>query len=371
MLKQRFKSGRCPWVLGAGKKPLALLLVLMLLSLSGCAKTSSTTKQNTEAGKQKETIELKLAHFWPATHPIEMQLVQPWAKAIEEATNGQVKITSYPGETLLKANDIYDGVVKGIADVGISCFAYSKGRFPVCEVFELPGITYTSSKSASQVAWQGIQELNPQETQDTKLLMVLTTGPGDLYSKSPIRNLEDLKGQEIRATGISANTLKQLGATPVNMPQSEVYEALSKGMVKGNLGPDEVLKGWKQAEVTKYITKAPFLYNTLFFVTMNEDKWNSLSPELQKTIEQVNKKYFEEVAIGLWDKQNEEALKWATEQKGMEVITLSDTETSKWKELVKPVQQAYIDNVNKQGQNGQEIIDKVKALADKYNKEYK
>jgi len=32
------------------------------------------------------------------------------------------------------------------------------------------------------------------------------------------------------------------------------------------LGPDEVLQGWKQAEVTKYITKTPFLYNTLFFV---------------------------------------------------------------------------------------------------------
>lgn len=356
-----------------GKKPLALLLVMMLLAtLAGCAKTETKSEQTSkQEEKQTATIELKLAHFWPATHPAELELVQPWAKDIEKATNGRVKITSYPAETLLKAADVYDGVVKGIADVGISCFAYSKGRFPVCEVFELPGITYTSSKSASKVAWEGIKQLNPEEVQDTKLLMVITTGPGDLYTKTPVKNLADLKGMAIRATGISAKTLQTMGANPVNMPQSEAWEALSKGMVKGNLGPDEVLKGWKQAEVTKYITKAPFLYNTLFFVTMNKDKWNALDPELQKAIEGVNQKYFEQVAMGLWDKQNTDALKWAVDEKGMQVINLTEAETNKWKETVMPIQEEYIANVNKQGLKGEEIIATVKALADKYNQQYK
>lgn len=353
-------------------KPLALLLVLMLLAtLSGCAKTESKPEQSKQEEKKAAPIELKVAHFWPATHPAELELVQPWAQEIEKATNGRVKITSYPGETLLKAADTYDGIVKGIADIGISCFAYSKGRFPVCEVFELPGISYSSSKAASKVAWEGIQELNPKEVQDTKLMMVLTTGPGDLYTKTPVKTLADLKGMEIRATGISAKTLQTMGANPINMPQSEAYEALSKGMVKGNLGPDEVLKGWKQAEVTKYITKAPFLYNTLFFVTMNKDKWNSLDSELQKAIEDVNQKYFEQVAMGLWDKQNTAALKWAVEEKGMEVINLSEAESNKWKETVMPIQEEYIASVSKQGLNGKEIISKVQALADKFNQQYK
>ena len=64
-------------------------------------------------------------------------------------------------------------------------FLYQRA-FPVCEVFELPGITYNSSKAASKVAWEGIKEINPKEVQDTKLLMVLTTGPGDLYTKFPL-----------------------------------------------------------------------------------------------------------------------------------------------------------------------------------------
>ncbi len=342
---------------------LAFVMLLAFSALTGCGPKSAAT------GADAKVVELKLAHFWPATHPVETQLIQPWANEINQATNGKVKITSYPGETLLKANDIYDGVVKGVADVGVSCFSYTRGRFPVLEVFELPGITYESSRVSSRVAWETIQSINPKEVQDTRLLMVFTTGPGDLYTKTAVDTLEDVKGMEIRATGLSAKTLTALGASPVGMAQSEAYEALSKGVVKGNLGPDEVLQGWKQAEVTSYLTKTPFLYNTLFFMTINKDKWDALGPELQQAINQVNQKYFEEVAVGLWDQQNEAALKWAVEQKGIKVIELSPTESQRWISLVEPIQQEYVKNMNAIQVNGQEILDEIKALAAKYNAE--
>jgi TRAP-type C4-dicarboxylate transport system substrate-binding protein len=161
-----------------------------------------------------------------------------------------------------------------------------------------------------------------------------------------------------------------LGANPVAMPQSESYEALSKGVVKGNLGPVEVLQGWKNAEVTQYLTRTPFLYNTLFFITMNLDRWNSLSPENQKAIEEVNKKFFEDVAIGLWDKQNEAAWKYAVEEKGMQEIKLSQEEKDKWIAAVKPIQDEFVATMQQKGLPGQEALDTVKALAEKYNKEY-
>lgn len=339
-----------------------LILGTMLFVVSGCSSTASAPGD--------DSIELRLAHFFPSTHPAEMDLVKPWAKAIEEETKGKVRITSYPNETLLQANAIYDGVVNGIADIGLSCFSYTRGSFPVLEVFELPGITYNNSKVASKVAWEGIKELNPEEVQDTKLMMVFTTGSGDLYTKDPVRTLEDLKGKKIRATGLSAKTLKALGAAPEGMPQSEAYEALAKGVVQGNLGPIEVLKGWKQAEVTKNLTLTPFLYNTLFFVTMNLDKWNSLEPDLQKAIEKVNEKFFDEVAMDLWDKQNEEALKWAQDEMGVGVFTLSETEKERWINLVKPIQDEYVKNMNQKGLPGQSFLDTAKKLAEKYNREY-
>lgn len=348
------------------QKIISLLLILLIFTLSGCSNQTSSKEDN-----KGETIELRLAHFFPSTHPAETDLIQPWAQAIEKATNGKVHITVYPSGSLLPAAQIYDGVTGGIADIGLSCFAYTRGRFPVLEAFELPGIIYSNSKVASKVAWEGIKKLNPKEIQDTKLMMVLTTGPGDLYTKVPIKSWEDIQGLELRATGLSAKTLTALGAVPVAMPQSDAYEALSKGIVKGNLGPVEVLKGWRQAEVTDYLTQTPFLYNTLFFVTMNLDKWNSLDQQTQKAIEEVNEKFFEEIASGLWDKQNKVALKWAVEEQGMQIINLPQEETEKWMELVKPIQDEFIEAMNKQGFDGKNIMDTLKALSDKYNQEYK
>lgn len=150
-----------------------LMALLLLFTLgTGCAESPSPNSTNNQA----QTIELRLAHFFPVTHPAETELIQPWAKEIEEATQGKVRVKSYPGQTLLQADAIYAGVVDGIADLGLSCFSYTRGRFPVLEAFELPGITYNNSKAASKVAWEGIKQLNPKEVQDTKLMMVLTTG---------------------------------------------------------------------------------------------------------------------------------------------------------------------------------------------------
>jgi len=331
---------------------LAVILVIGLLGgLTGCSGSSQ---------------ELLLAHFWPSTHPVETELVQPWIAAVDAATEGRVKVISFPGETLILSAEIYEGVKEGIADIGLSCFAYTRGQFPVLEVFELPGIVYNDSTAATRIAWEGIQELNPKEVQDTTLMMVFTTGPGHLFTRTPVRNLNELKGLEIRATGLSAATLQALGATPVAMPQAEAYESISKGVVKGNLGPTEILKGWNQAEVTNYITMTPFLYNTLFFFTMNTEKWDKISQKDQQAILEVNQKFFDEVACGLWDRQNEAAYSYAVNEKGMEVFQLTAEETALWTDLVKPVQDDFVSKMDSLGFNGREILDTVQRLSDKY-----
>ncbi len=187
-----------------------------------------------------------------------------------------------------------------------------------------------------------------------------------MITKVPVRRLEDLQGLELRATGLSAKTLEALGAIPVAMPQSDAYESLAKGVVKGNLSVIEVLEGWRQAEVVEYVTFTPFLYNTLFFMTMNKDVWNSLPPNLQEIIRDVNEKFHEEVAIGLWDKQVESALKFA-EEFDLELINLSDEEMAKWMVLVEPIQEEFVAEMEAKGLPGREALEVAKRLADKYN----
>lgn len=338
-------------------RSLLIVLVVATMAISFASCSSS------------ETFELSLAHFFPGTHPAETEFVQVWADRIEDATNGRVTITSYPGGTLIGAAETYNQVKEGVADLGLSCFAYTRGQFPVLEAFELPGVTYKNSKAASMVAWEGIKQLSPEEVQDTKLLMVIATGPGDLFTTTPVRSLEDIQGLEIRATGLSAKTIEALGGTPVGMPQSETYEALSKGIVKGNLSPVEVLKGWNHAEVTEYITKTPFLYNTLFFVTMNLDKWNSIPKDLQDIIIETTETFHEEIGIGLWDMQNEAGIDFAINEQGMEVIDLSEEEAQIWIDRVSPIQEDYMEAIKSAGLD-ETALDLVKSLAEKYNAIY-
>ena len=341
-----------------------LLGIAMMLS----ALTACQASDDAASSADGKTYTFNLAHFFPGTHPAETVFVQGWIAAIDEATGGRVKITSYPGETLSKAADIYNGVVEGVADIGLSCFSYNKGRFPVLEAFELPGITYNNSKAASMVAWEGIQTLNPAEVQDTKLMMVIATGPGHLFTKTPVRTLEDLKGMEIRATGVSANAITLLGGTPVGMSQADAYEALQKGIVKGNLSPVEVLKGWKHAEVTDYLTLTPFLYNTLFFVTFNLEKWNALPEDLRTIITETTSKFHEEAGIGMWDAQNEPALDYAVDETGMEVITLADDEKARWIESIRSIQSAYTEANG--ALSDRDVIEYITGLAEKYNAQF-
>lgn len=335
---------------------LAGLLGLVFAFPLGCA----------DGNDPEEVYEFNLAHFFPAGHAAETELVQGWAAALDEASEGRIKITSYPGETLLKADDIYSGVVAGTADIGLSAFFYTRGRFPVLEAFELPGIVYESSYAASMVAWEGIKELDPEELEETELMFVLATGPGDLFTTRPVRNLDDLQGMKIRAAGLSADALSLLGASPEAMPQPDAYEAISRGIVDGNLAPVEVLQGWGHAEVTDYLTLTPFFYNAVFFVTMNEDKWDSLPADLQEIFLEVNYNFLQEVAAGLWDAANERALEWAVEETGQELIILDEAEAALWIEAIAPVQEDFVRRMEEQGLPGEEILETVRRLAESY-----
>lgn len=93
-------------------------------------------------------------------------------------------------------------------------------------------------------------------------------------------------------------------------------------------------------------------------------------PELQETFAKVTEEYLEEVAYGLWDWQNESALKWAIEKTGMQVIELPPEETERWIELIKPVQDDFVTKIARMGIDGETVLATVKDLAGRYNQVY-
>ncbi len=288
---------------------------------------------------QEKVINLNYAHFMPIVTK-QAQLAKEWATEVEKRTQGRVKVSFFPGSTLVGAGQMYDGVLKGIADVGWSFLSYTRGRFPLMEVVDLP-LGYKSGYVASKMANELYRKMKPKELEDVKVLYLFAHGPGLLVTKKPVHKLEDLKGMKIRSTGLSAKIVQALGGAPVGMPIAEAYDALRTGVTEGIVVPVEGLQQWKLAEVTKYTTESyGTAYTTCGFAIMNKAKWNSLPPDIQKIIDQINEEWLETTAK-LWDSMDVEGRKFA-EARGIKFIPLSNEENALWAGRVRFLLDEYV-----------------------------
>jgi TRAP-type C4-dicarboxylate transport system substrate-binding protein len=309
-------------------------------------------------------VSLTYSNLFPPSH-VHSKLAEAWCKEVEKRTNGEVTIQYFPGQTLTKGNQAYDGVVNGISDLALSLLAYTRGRFPVMEVVDMP-LGYPSGKTATMVANEVYQELKPKELDDVKVMYLSGHGPGFVNSKTkPIRTMDDMKGLKFRATGLAAKIVEALGGTPVAMPMPETYPSLQKGVVDGALYPLEANKGWKLGEVTKYTTACySMAYTSTFFVVMNKAKWNSISPASQKAIEEINQEWIQKTAEA-WDEIDKVGREYILGL-GNEIITLSPEESARWKKAVEPIMTDYVKGSAEKGFDGQQALDLTLKALEKY-----
>jgi TRAP-type transport system periplasmic protein len=330
------------------KKQLAFLTIMAVVI--GVALASPAAAQTTN---------LTYSIFFPPSHG-QCKAAMSWAKEIEKRTNGQVAIQIFPTGTLTKPQQCYDGVVNGISDIGMSVFAYTRGRFPVMEALDLP-LGYPSGKVATRAANAYYQKFRPAELNDVKVLYLHGHGPGLLHTQKPVRSMEDMKGLKIRSTGLSARIVEALGGVPVAMPQNAAYEALQKGVVEGTFAPMETLKGWKQAEVIKDTTDCRAIgYTTAMYVVMNRGKWAKLPADVQKVFEEVSREWID-VHGEQWDKDDAAGREY-TLSLGNQILELSAAETARWEQAVQPIMDDYAATVSAKGLDGKAYISTLKEL---------
>jgi len=300
-----------------------------------------------------QVIQLKYSNFFPATqkHGI---LGEQWCKDVEKVTNGKVKVKYYPGATLTPPAQTYDSVVKGIADIGLSIFGYTMGKFPMMAAIDLP-LGYKSGYVATKMINAYYNKFKPKELNEVKILYLHAHGPGFVNTKKPINKLEDMKGVKLRATGQTSQLVKALGGAPVAMPITESYDALSKGVVDGIMCPFDGLAVWNLAEVVGNTTRDfGCAYSSGFFVVMNKDKWNSIPPDAQAAIEKLNQEYIEKQGK-LWDEYDQEGYN-LTKKRGNKVIDLPPGEMARWVKAARPVVDDYVKALKSKGLPGEEAI---------------
>lgn len=325
------------------KKVLVVISVLFFVAAIGLVKAPSASAQ----------INLKYTNWFPPVHAMNV-LAQEWCKEIEKRTNGKVKITYFPGGTLVPAVQTYDGVVNGIADIGLHTQQYSTGRFPLTELMYLP-IQVKSSRQASKMLTEWFDKFKPKEYDDTKVLYHFTTGPINFQTTKPISSINDIKGLKIRGGGDSAKIINALGGTPVSIPMADSYDGFQRGVMQGTLQAAEVLKGWRFGDLIKtYMANDGIGAPQTFVVVINKEKWSSLPPDVQKIFEEVSREWSPKTAAAM-DQADKEGMEYGI-SKGMKVVTVSKAERDKTIQLMKPILDDYVAKMKKLGLPGDQHL---------------
>jgi TRAP-type C4-dicarboxylate transport system substrate-binding protein len=321
-------------------------LLVCVISLVACLMPAPSSAA-------ESVIRLKYASFMPPLHPI-TQLSDQWCKELEKRTNGRVKVAFFPAGTLVSANQTYDGVVKGIVDIGWSIMSYTPGRMPLSEVIVLP-LGYKSGAQATRMSNAFYQKFKPKEYDDVKLFYLHAHGPGFFHTKGPVNKIEDLKGLRIKSDANTSKVVAGAGATPTTMPMLETYDALKRGLADGVLLPIETLKGWKFGEPCKYTyINHGNAYANGFFIAMNKERWNALPKDIQQIIDKLNEEWFEKQAK-LWSWVDEDGLEFA-KKTGQIIVNASADEEAKMTARMTPLLDAYVKSMKEKGLPGDEVL---------------
>lgn len=339
---------------------------MMLLVFSACSKSSSGSNSSGKSDGKK--LEFKLGHMNSPEHVQGTMAMIPFSEEVAKITEGRVNFKVYPGGALGGPKDTLDNIVTGIMDAGWGLHGYNAGKFPVHSVLQLPFLADGTGEELSIVAQKLYDEFPEiqKEYSDVKLLWVHAADPYAIITKGKaVRSFEDVKGLKLRTPSVEAGEMiKSWGATPVSLPAPEIYDALQKGVIDGGVLPVAAIKDFNLTDIVDYVTLGNF-NTSIFYVLMNKNSWNKISPEDQKKIEKE--------LIGLpmatkagkaFDYQKEQAEKGA-KAAGVEFITLPDNELEKFKDKSKVVKEKWLSDMKAKGIDGQKIYDETVKLIQK------
>ena len=285
--------------------------------------------------------EFKISTMFPSTHFIQTLALEPWAKAIEERTDGRVHFTFFPaGSSLGDATRQFDQARAGVVDVSVGIPAIPRGRHPRSVLVELP-FTVPDSEIGT-CALMKVKDQVKDDYPDTHILYLTVTEPSAAHTKEKIESLDDLKGMRIRTpTPAITAMLEEIGATPVGMPPTEIYESVQRGVVDGNIMPWGPVGAFKLWEVLHYHLDAG-INPVAMYIVFNQRRYDGLPEDVRKVIDDTSAEMFANWGKW-WSETDQEAIE-AAKANGNVIIPMSDEDREQWRERLQPVIDNYLAN---------------------------
>ncbi|HUU71961.1 MAG TPA: TRAP transporter substrate-binding protein [Burkholderiales bacterium] len=321
------------------KRAWAMLLSAAMLVLSGCGEQD----QQEGAGGSNDVIEWKAQSLWQAG-TLPHKIFEEFAQRVGERSGGRLTIEALALNSIVSSTESLDAVGAGILHAQHSGPAYFTGKDAAFALLSDPqGGFETPAQMRQWMDTGGGLALARELYARYNVFFVggVWYGAESLVSKKPIRKLTDLQGVKIRAPqGIGQDIFQLLGAAPVNLPGSEVYTALERGVVDasdwGTLSMNQDLGYHKLAPYPLY----PGYHSMpMADFAVNMSQWNKLPDDLKALVEA-------EVAIFATEmiernKAADEAVLAQADELGFEAIDLPKEERRKFREMARGVWKVY------------------------------
>ncbi len=272
----------------------------------------------------------------PAGNP-NFIMQQEWTKIVAEKTGGAISIELLPVESLVAHNETQDAIAAGILDGHITDVSYFAGKDPAFGLVANPVGAYSDPQEMFDFIYEGGgMELMRALEAPYGLQFIGPTSPGleAFVSKVPLEGVADLQGLKLRAPeGLVQNVFAAAGAAPVNLPGSEVFTSLDKGVIEA---ADYNVFSTNQAQGLHDVATHPvypgFHSLPLIEISMSKAKWDELSPELQAALEESVKE-FGQLQTSTVKQKDQEAVEAAKAGGKITVHDWSAEERAKFREI--------------------------------------
>lgn len=301
-----------------------------------------------------ETV-LRMNNWLPPNHSALVNTMLPWAKQVEEATQGRVKIEA-TDSSLGAPPRQYDLAVDGVADVVFGVLGYTPGRFQLYKIAEMPGAEKAEAIAAGlwRVHEKHFEAAN--EYPGVKLLALIPHGSSRILTTDktgPVTTLDAYRGKKFRVGGAAAEVVNLgLGGINVSAPANEVYEMMANGVVDGTLLPFEAYPSFKLKGVVTHAASVPGgLQFGIWFAAMNEDVWNGLSKEDQDAVMSVSGEALSRLGARNFDLADDVGLA-AMQADGVNLVEVEPGFIEGLKKAVEPIESKWMEDAARLGVDG-------------------
>ncbi|WP_066265199.1 TRAP transporter substrate-binding protein [Hydrogenophaga palleronii] len=325
------------------------------------------------SGFAQQSVTLKFHTFMAPQSNVYINMHKAWMDKVEKESGGRIKFEGYPAMTLGGTPlQLFDQARDGVVDIVWTLPGNTPGRFPRTEVFELP-FMMNNAEATSKAFWEYITTMAPDEYKEVQPLALQVHGPGMFHMRNKqIKTAEDLRGSKVRGpTRQITKMLGYLGAIPVGMPLPQIPDSLSKGVIDGCVIPWEVVPSVKVHELTKFHSEfdpaGGALYTTTFVMAMNRNKYASLPPDLKAIIDK-NSGMATSGWLGKVQQAGDAPGREAAVKQGNTIYTIPSAEAQEFKRKARLVEVEWVQDMDKRGFKGQQLLDSAKALIAKHGK---